>query len=169
MVKFSLIWTKTYIYAFSTQYQIIEIDDKGNILSKIQKEEPPQPISQKEKECIIQKTEEGALRAGMEVSKKVIEEVCHFRKYRTYFNSILTDDKRRIYVRKVKSVLDKSGEIEFDIFSKEGIYLYRTKLPFIPRIIKNGFFYKVETNEETGEIKIKRFRVCNWKQIKSEF
>jgi hypothetical protein len=83
--------------------------------------------------------------------------------------TILTDDKRRIYVRRVKSVLDKSGEIEFDIFSKEGIYLYRTKLPFVPRIIKNGFFYKVETHEETGEIKIKRFRVCNWKQIKSGF
>jgi len=50
----------------------------------------------------------------------------------------MADNKLRLYVRWLKSVLDKSDEIEFDIFSKEGIYLYKTKLPFTPRIIKNG-------------------------------
>jgi len=157
---------KVFIYAFSTEYQIIKIDEKGNILSKIQKEEQPQPISKKEKEYIIQKTEEGALRAGMKVSKKDIEEVCHFRKYRTYFNSILTDDKRRIYARKVKSVLDKSNEIDFDIFSKDGYYLYKTKLPLTPESIHKGYLYDIYTFEETGETRIKRYKVKNWEKIK---
>ena len=157
---------KVFVYAFSTEYQIIKIDDNGNILSKFQNEEQPQPISRKEKEYIIQKTEEDALRAGMEVSKKVIEEVCHFRKYRTYFNSILADDKGRIYIRRVKSVLDKRPEINFDIFSKDGYLLYKTKLPFTPESIHNGYLYDIHISKETGDTKIKRYKVKNWKQIK---
>jgi len=157
---------KIFIYGYSAEYQIIKIDEKGNILSKIQNEEQSQLISRREKEYIIQKTEEGAVRAGMKVSKKVIEEVCHFRKYRTYFNAIFTDEKGRIYVRRVKSVLDEGNEINFDIFSKNGYFLYKTKLPFTPRTIKNGFIYYVKVDEDTGEIKIIRHKIKNWDQIK---
>ena len=39
------------------------------------------------------------------------------------------------------------------------------KLLFTPRIIKNGFVYHVDSNEETGEIKIRRLKIINWDQL----
>jgi hypothetical protein len=102
---------------------------------------------------------------GRDLPEGVLEEV-QFPSSRPFFDHLMADNKQRLYVRKLKSVLDKSDDIEFDIFSKDGIYLYKTKLPFTSRIIKNGFVYRVETNEETGETKIKRFKVGNWGQIK---
>lgn len=163
---FAALNDKVFIYAFSTEYQIILIDNKGNILTKIQKKESPKPITKNEKEFIMKRTEESALRAGMKVSKKDIEEVCHFSKYRTFFNGILTDDKMRIYVRRVKPVLDKSGEVDFDIFSRDGYYLYNTRLSFTPEKIRNGYMYDIYAHEETGEVKVKKYKIKNWEQIR---
>ncbi len=56
----------------------------------------------------------------------------------------------------------ESEEVEFDIFSQEGYYLYKTKIPFTPEVIKNGYFYDHYSSEETGEVKIKRYKVKNW-------
>jgi hypothetical protein len=53
-----------------------------------------------------------------------------------------------------------------NIFSKDGYYLYKTFLPFSPDIVKNGVLYDRFTSEETGEVKIKRYKVKNWDQIK---
>jgi hypothetical protein len=77
----------------------------------------------------------------------------------------LIDDKERIYIKKVKPVLDETGNVEFDVFSPEGYYLYKTILPFSPEIIKNGYLYDLHTTEETGEVTIKRYRVINWHEI----
>ncbi len=68
-------------------------------------------------------------------------------------------------MRKARSVLDESGQVELDIFSKDGYYLYKTFLSFNPEIIKIGFLYDIFTSEETGEVKIKRYRIKNWDQI----
>jgi hypothetical protein len=62
-------------------------------------------------------------------------------------------------------VTDESEEVEFDIFSKEGYYLYRAKLPFTPEVIKNGYFYDLYSSEETGEVRIKRYKVRNWDKM----
>jgi hypothetical protein len=55
----------------------------------------------------------------------------------------------------------------FDVFAADGIYLYRTKLPFRPEVIKAGFLYEIRRNEETGDIKIIRHRVKNWDKMKT--
>jgi len=102
----------------------------------------------------------------MKISKKIVEEACHFRKYRPFFNKFIIDSKKRLYVQIVKSVLDESELINFDIFSNEGYYLYKTSLSFSPEVIKNGFAYDVLTSRETGEVKIKRYKIKNWDQIK---
>ena len=57
-------------------------------------------------------------------------------------------------------------EKTFDVFSKDGYYLYKTVFPFAPFVIKDGFFYTRVVNEDTGEVFVKRFRIKNWEQIK---
>jgi len=73
---------------------------------------------------------------------------------------------QRIFLWKVKSVLDKSEGNEFDVINKEGYFLYRAKIPVMPKIIRKGFLYDIKEDEETGEISIRRFKIKNWDQIK---
>jgi len=34
-------------------------------------------------------------------------------------------------------------------------------------VIKNGYAYNIDSNEETGDIRIKRFKIKNWDEIKT--
>jgi len=156
----------SFIYGFSSEYQIIKIDKNGNPLLKIRKEESPHSISRRERKFIVEKHQEIATQRGMKVSKKIVEEASHFRKYRPYFNKFIIDEKQRLYVQKIKSVLDESEQIDFDIFNGDGNYTYKANIPFSPEIIRNGYLYDLYTSEGTGEVKVNRYKVKNWDQIK---
>lgn len=162
---FSAISDSTFCYAHSSEYRVFILNSNGNILLISQKEESPQTVSRREKNYILEQMEKRFKERGRSLPKGAWGEV-QFPSRRAFFDHIIADDKQRLYVRKLRSVLDKSEGFEFDIFSKEGIYLYKIKLPFTPLVIKNGFVYKVEYNEETGEIKIKRLKIKNWEKIK---
>ncbi len=61
---------------------------------------------------------------------------------------------------------NESNGIEIDIFNKNGYYLYRTELPFIPIIIQNGDVYELFSLKDTGEVRIRKYKIKNWDQIK---
>jgi hypothetical protein len=150
-----------HLYAHSSEYSLFQVNLEGDLELIIKKEEPQHPISQKEKNKIY----EGFSDLEEKWPKGVVKEAAQFPSHRPFFNRIATDDRGRIYVRRIKSVIDESKEVEFDIFSKEGYYLYKTNLPFTPSVIKNGYFYEYYSSEETGEVKIKRYKAKNWMQI----
>ena len=159
---------EAFCYAHSSEYHVMILDCSGNLLLKFQKEESSQAISSKEKNFMLERARKRQKERGRSWPKGVLEEAYQFPSYRPFFNKIISDDKHRLYVKRLKSVLDKNRrkEFEFDIFCKDGYYLYKTKLPFIPRIIKNGFIYDVKIYEDTGEIKIIKYKVKNWDKIK---
>ena len=161
---FSAIHEKAFCYAHSSEYKMFKLDNNGKISLIFQKEESPQTISKKERDFILDRMKRTFEERGRNLPEEVFQEV-RFPSHRPLFNHIMSDDKQRMYVRRLKSVLDKDEEIKFDIFGKDGHYLYKTRLPFTPRIIKNGFVYHVDSNEETGEIKIIKFKIKNWNQI----
>lgn len=166
-LHFAAIGPNKYAYGYASEYLLHVIDSKGNPILRIQKEEEPVPITQKDKENIIARACRSLERNQIPISKKLVEETIHFGKHRAFFDKIIPDDKNRLYVQRVKSVFDESGTFEFDIFSGDGYYLYRVKFPFSPEIIENGHLYDIYTNEETGEVTIKRYRITNWEKIKS--
>jgi len=148
-------------YGDSSEYSFSRINLVGEVELIIKKDESYQPISQKEKDKIF----EGLSELIKQWPKGVVEEAVQFPAHRPFFNRVLIDDKGRIYIKKVKPVLDETEGLEFDVFSPEGYYLYKTILPFSPEIIKNGYFYDLYNSEETGEVTIKRYKVINWNQI----
>jgi hypothetical protein len=158
---FSRAVNNKHFYAYSSEYSLFQVNLEGDLELIIKKEEPLHPISQKEKNKIYERFSNLEERW----SKGVVKEAVQFPSHRPYFNRIVTDDRGRIYVKRVKSVIDESEEVEFDIFSKEGHYIYKANLPFTPSVIKNGYFYEYYSSEETGEVKIKRYRAKNWMQI----
>lgn len=161
---FSRAFNNKHLYAHSSEYSLFQVNLEGDLELIIKKEEPQHLISQKEKNKIYERFSDLEERW----SKGVVKEAVKFPSHRPFFNKIATDERGRIYVSRVKPVIDESEEVEFDIFSKEGYYLYKTKLPFTPAVIKNSYFYEYYSSEETGEVKIKRYKVKNWGEIAEE-
>jgi len=149
-LSFSPIDGQTFLYAYSTEY----------------KNELPDSISPREKERIIKILEENISSSGPKWPEGVLEEACDFPPTRPFFWWAIADDMQRLFIWRVKSVLDESEEREFDVFNKEGYFIYRVKTPVRPEIINKGFLYDKKEDEETGEVFIRRFRIKNWDQIK---
>lgn len=156
-----------FIFGYSSEYILNLFDKNGKIFLKIIKDELLQPISQKEKEIIIGKALKSLARGNIKIPRKKVEEAIHFRKYRSCFEKIITDDSQRIYVQKVKSVFAEDDDYTFDVFNRDGLFLYQLSLSFSPELIQNGFLYDIFTSQDSGEVKIIRYKIKNWDQIKT--
>ena len=156
-----------FIYAYPSDYVLTAVDRAGKVSLKIEKNEPPNPISTAEKDFIINRIEEAYERRGRKPPRDVVEASCQFPAHRPFFYGMTVDDEGRVYIRRARSVLDESDLVEFDIFSRKGYYIYKATLSFNPEIIKEGSLYDVFTSEETGEVRIKRYKVKNWDQIET--
>ncbi len=156
-----------FIYAYPFEYKMFKMSNEGELELIIEKKESPKSISSKEKRSIVERIEEHTSRRGRRFPRELVENACQFPPHRPFFNRILVDDKERIYVRRVDSILDKIEVIRFDIFGEDGYYLYKTKLPFTPEIIRKGHIYDIYYSEELDDIEIKRYKVKNWSDIKS--
>jgi len=166
-LSFSPVEKKGAVYGYGSEYKLIVADFSGETSLIIEKDEPAQSITRREKDKIIDDTlERTADDEHGRWPRDVVEEGADFPDHRPLFNGIATDDTGRIYVRKQKSVLDESEEDEMDIFSTDGYYLYTTRLTLSRGLIKGGFLYDTSYSEETGEYKVIRYRIKNWDQIK---
>jgi hypothetical protein len=166
-LNFAPLGENTFIYGYASEYLLKVIDRDGNPLLLFDKQEPPQAISQKEKEYFIERASESLERNRIKLPRSKIQETLYFGKHRAYYDEVISDNLQRIFIRRIKSVLGAADEVEFDIFSKDGYYLYRTELPFSPEVISRGCFYDIRTDEDTELIKIVKYRVRNWDQIKT--
>jgi len=158
---------RIFIYAYPSEYAMTVMSNTGEVISRIEKDEPPLVISTAEKNFIVNSIEERASQMGRKPPRDVLLASCQFPPHRPFFQGIFVDNTGRIYVRKSHSVLDESDQVEFDIFSHEGTYMYKTFLPFSPDFTRKDRLYDIFTSEETGEVKIKRYIIKNWDQMKA--
>lgn len=152
----------TFIYGYSNEYKLFEVNEAGEILLIIRKHEPPKEITKNEREQVIHQIRQDILRHGRLVPEIFID----FPKYAPLYYSITTDDRGRIYVRKNPLSRDLNMNHEYDVFNKEGLYLYRIHLSSCPDVIKEGHLYTWVAAEDTGEEQIKRYKIRNWEHIK---
>jgi len=157
-------------YGYSAEYKLFVITSSGEISYIIEKEESPESITQKEKNKIIDAYMERQKRrgAGPKLSRDEIEKAYNFPKYKPFFMELLKDDKNHIYVSKFSPFWQDEESIRFDIFAKEGYYLWIVKIPFFPDRIKSGHIYRVEGDPGSGYLKVKSYKIKNWDQIKGE-
>jgi hypothetical protein len=156
------------VYGYSSEYELFVIDSSGELVHIIEKNESPTPLSKKEINMVIddfiERQKERS--TGPKFSKSELKKASKFPKHMAFFLGFNTDDKSRIYVMKFKSRLDDYKGGYYDIFSKDGYYLYRAKISPLPHVIKNGCVYITERDEESGYLKIKRYKIKNWEQIR---
>jgi len=170
-IFFCPVGPESFCYGNSSEYKIFVVDAEGNVKFIIKKDDNPQLISTKEKGAIIDRIAKSRRATIGQISRGEIERGLFFPKHKPFFNQLLADDKERIYVKRLtSSVLEKEPpkEYTFDVFNREGRCLHSIKMPFIPRIIKNGRVYHIKTDEEAGLTKILRYKIRNWTQLKEE-
>ena len=157
------------IYGYSSDYSLFAVNAKGETVYIIKKDEPPQSITKDEKEKVIGRFMEGQKkREGMpKISRSKYESALKFPKHKPFYRIIIKDDKDRIYVGKFEFPFDRTDGVNFDMFDKDGHFLYRVKIPSLYPVIKFGCFYTIKIDQETGYAKIKRYKIKNWEQIKT--
>lgn len=166
-VCYSSVGGESIAYGLPLKYEFYLADNEGNLLLKIQKDEKICSISEREKNKIIEELEESISARGRKWPKGVLEEACKFPAHRPFFKKILVDEKQRIYLMRVVSVFEEEDKVVIDVFNKKGYYLYKIKISHNPEIIRHGYFYELYTSEESGEEKIRRYKIKNWNQIKT--
>ena len=152
----------TFIYGNSEQYELNIVDNEGNILFVVQKDEPYNNFTGKEKD-----------KAEYDVKKEIASKgylspniSLKFPEYMPFYYSLFTDCKGRVYVQKTPGERKKRGIRVCDIFSKDGYYLCSATIPILPYVIENGYLYTRFVDEGTGEEFVKRFIIKNWNHIK---
>lgn len=168
-IHFSHLDNEHAIYGISSEFRLIIVNFSGDTVRIIEKNTPPRSLTKKEKNEIINDAVEQfkQISRGQKYSKSDYEKSTTFPKYVYYFSGIKTDDQGRIYTGGFISPFEEKKTPDWDLFNKEGYYLYRAKIPVYPRVIKNGYIYRSETDPETGYIKIKRYKIKNWDKIKT--
>ncbi|MBL7084321.1 MAG: 6-bladed beta-propeller [Candidatus Aminicenantes bacterium] len=153
----------TFVYGHSKKYELVAVDKSGNTLFIIRKDESRKELTKNEKDRIKNRIKGNIMKQGHFVPEISIK----FPDYMPYFFSIIPDNKGRIYVRKNPVSRESNINHEYDVFNKEGLYLYKTNLNYYPEVIKNGYIYTRIVSEETGAEQIKRYKIKNWDKIKT--
>jgi hypothetical protein len=160
-IVFASVSADAVAYGFSGDYKIFFADSEGKVSLILTKAEKLQAISDAEKDETREKGlffQAGSNQKGMGV---------FFPDHRPCFAQFLADDAGRLYVLRVKSILDKDALTSVDVFSREGIYLYRMVWTVRPAAIRSGYLYDVREDPETNEYLVVRQKIMNWEAMKS--
>lgn len=159
-IVFSSLTSDSFCYGFSDDYKIYLANGGGETILVVAKDEKPLSIAGKEKEA----TKEGGMFMWSGQTQKPEDDIV-FPDHRPFFRIILNDDAGRFYVVRFNSILEKDAPSSVDVFSKDGVYLFKMTWPFIPAAIRHGCLYEVRSDKETGEVRILRHRITNWSQM----
>jgi sugar lactone lactonase YvrE len=159
-IAFAPVGLGTFVYGFTDEYKLYVADAEGRTTLTVAKDEKPQSISGGEKE----ETRKSGVYSS---TGNNLEEGIFFPDHRPFFSLLIADDAGRIYVLRRKSILEKDASIRVDVFSREGIYLYRMTWASRPDAIRGGFFYEVREDPETSEYLVIRQKITNWEAMKA--
>lgn len=154
----------SFFYGFSLTYEIRVADAEGRTLLVFSKEERPQPITAEEKDVTRKKGIPSWSGAGDPKTADL-----GMPDHRPFFSNFFSDEVGRLYVVRFRSILEMDNSVrKVDVFSKNGIYLYRMTWNFLPQVIRGGFLYEARHDEEIGLTRIIRHRIKNWDGFKAE-
>lgn len=160
------------IYANSLDYKLFKYDLDGDVDLKsiILINEKPKKIKNKEKHELIERLKK------IITSNRKIDWNLYFPDHRPFFKDIFIDEKDRIYLLRIKPVFEEKYEEIVDIISKDGRYLYETKVPYLPQFrcelkaIRNGCIYLIDKKDKDKDgnliYRVKKWVIENYDSMK---
>ena len=159
--------TDNTVYSHSARYRLYNVNSTGVVRFIFEKDEPLIPITARDRKQIIDARLKRLKDRGQQISRSDVEKGSYIPKTKPFFYGLLKDDENNIYVRQLE--IDRSDPEKiffvFDLFNKEGYYLYRVKMYPMPLVIKKGHFYSTRRDRD-GYLFIERHKIKNWGQIK---
>ena len=101
------------------------------------------------------------------LSMDEIKKAYAFPPNKSFYAYLLSDEDSNVFVLRMPPINRKIVSAEFDYFNNEGYYLYRIKMPTLPRVIRNGYAYREKWDSDSEFFRIKRYKIKNWNQIKT--
>ena len=156
------------VYGHSSEYKLYVLNTSGEIRFRIKKDERPEPITQKDKSSLIDRYLERQDKSNREIklTRNEVKKAYIFPKFKPFFSWMMLDNKGRIYVKRFKLYNSENRSEIFDLFNEKGYYIYRIKMPFPSRLVRNGCIYRIEQDQDTDYPKVKRYKIKNWDKIK---
>ena len=151
-------------YGFPFNYTVYVADSEGRQLLAFSKSEKAVAISAEEKDLT---RKEGIFSWSGQGDPEKTD--LGMPDHRPFFTRFFSDDLGRLYVVRSRPITEKDiTTSDVDVFSKDGLYLYRLTWPFLPQVIRDGFLYEVRQDEQAGLTKIIRHRIENWGDFKDK-
>ena len=134
-------------------YEILILNKKGKVISRIKRDIKPQRINSREKKYFIKKLGE------MENwSRQIIEKIeKKIPKVKTYYDKILISEKHLFVFRIKNDATDEDSPFPIDVYSLEGEFLGTSQIPSKPVLISDKFMYVSET-DENDNLTLVKFR-----------
>jgi hypothetical protein len=125
------------VYGHSDSCRLVIIDALGEQGLAIEKDEPPPPWAQGEKENLLLETERAFSVRGVHFRPGDLMKAMQFPDHKPYFNFLLSDGEN-IYAGRLK---DKKGWA-VDVFDKDGRYIYKFSMGLMDILkISKGYIF----------------------------
>ncbi len=154
------------VYGFPEEYRLFVADSDGNITKIIEKDEPAEKITNRERDKIIDVLM-GNIKSrpsSTQLAREELEKRVLISKFRPFFEELRIDEHGNIYAQRLNSYLSEDKRYEFDVFNAEGRHTYRLRVPagvINLRIIKGGYVFSAPYNQEIGYFQVKRYKIKN--------
>ncbi len=156
------------VYGHSSEYKLYVLDTSGETRFLIENNEKPEPITRKDMSELIDSYLENQDKSNRKdkLNRNEVKKAYVFPKNKPFFQRLMLDNEGRIYVKRFKLYDPEDRSEVYDLFSEEGYFIYRVKMPLPLSLIRKGYIYRTESDRDTGYTKIKRYKIKNWEQIK---
>ncbi|MHB8095833.1 MAG: 6-bladed beta-propeller [Candidatus Aminicenantales bacterium] len=153
-------------FGFSSEYKVFRTDDLGNIVLGMEIDEPPQPVTTKDRKAFVENflASQDKRSFGPKLNREDVEKAAAaFPANKPRFQNFLTDGRGNTYVLRYPG--DNPG-IVYDVFNKDGHFIYKFKTDFTVYAVRGDHVYRTLRNPDTGYRRIQRLKIMNWNQIK---
>lgn len=142
-------------HCVNDEYMIEAFDENGKIIRRFDRPYEPLPFTSEDAEEFRSRYAE----RGSESMQKMVRGMA-MPSVKTISSQMLVDDEGNIWVETYEKREQEDKDFTaYDIFNPDGYYEAKVWVDLKPRLFANGKMYRFHSDEETGYMMVKRYRV----------
>lgn len=155
---------RNFILADSTEYKLFLYNSAGVLIKTITRPKEKQSITTEEKDYIYQLY---APYYEKEWTKKILKTALQYPNHRPFIGDIVTDDHNRIYVRRLKPIMERKKSLvqTYDLFDADGLYKTTFQSDIILDLISKKYIYRINQVDDSESISIDKFSITNYSEL----
>jgi hypothetical protein len=157
------------VFGDSRSYRLYVANRRGEIIRAIEVSEASRPLTSKLKgqitEQYLDRQKQGASRGEPLTREDVQEALSTLPSSLPFFSRLMIDEKGYVFVLRYREYDPRDDTSTFDLFDRDGRFIYRLHSPFSLAAIQDGEAYRSVRVGNEGYIRIQRLKIRNWDHI----